>query len=329
MKTILIIGLMHGVGLAWAQSAGIKSFQFLNVPAHSRLSALGGVNVSLADYDVNFGFNNPALTSDTLAGFASAGYLFYLADIGQATFSYAHRFNKVGVVMLGVRHVNYGEVVGYDASGAETGTFKSGDTEIVVGKSHQVGVFRLGINVKGVFSNVAGFRGSALLADLGGVFVHPHKQMVAGLVIRNIGFMVNEYSETSNTELPVDVQIGSTYKPEHMPIRFSTTLNNLTNLSKAYRDQSLVTEVFNHLNIGAELLIHKHINLLVGYNGLRQQELKDLSGRGMYGFTAGFSINIKQVECVVSRASYSVGNAAYAFTLNVNTKSMLMKRKEL
>ncbi|MFN3839299.1 MAG: type IX secretion system protein PorQ [Cyclobacteriaceae bacterium] len=329
MKTYIVIALILVASFAWAQTGGNASFQFLEVPAHARLGALGGVNVSLADLDINFVFNNPALVGDTLAGQASAGYHFYLADIGQATFTYTHDFRKAGVLTFGVRHVNYGEVAGYDAAGMETGLFKSGETEILLGKSHQVGVFRLGVNLKGVFSNVAGFRGSALVADVGGLFVHPNQYLVAGLVIRNLGFVLHEFSETSNTILPFDVQLGTTFKPEHMPVRFSTTLFNLANLGKAYRDPSLVTEFFRHLNVGAELLIHKNVNLLIGYNGLRQQDLNDLNGSGMRGFTFGFSVRLKQVEFVANRASYRVGNAAYAFTLNVNTKAMLMKRKEV
>ena len=39
---------------AFAQLGGKKSFEFLNVPNNARLAALGGVNVSLADRDINF-----------------------------------------------------------------------------------------------------------------------------------------------------------------------------------------------------------------------------------------------------------------------------------
>jgi hypothetical protein len=326
---------VNWVGFAWAQSGNTQSFEFLNMPAHARLAALGGINVSWAGSDINFIFNNPALAADTLAGLASAGYLFYLADIGQATFSYAHGFDKVGTLTFGVRHVNYGELVGYDASGAETGVFTAGDTEVLLGKSHQVGAFRLGVNVKGVFSNIAGFRGSALLTDIGGVYIHPHKLVTAGLVIRNLGFMLKEYSETNTTPLPFDVQVGTTFKPEHMPVRFSLSAYNLARLGKTGNamagdaaDPSTLNKMFRHINVGMEVLIHKHVTALVGYNGQRQQELKDATGAGMRGITFGFSVRVNQVECVVSRASYSAGYAAYAFTLMVNTKTMLMKRNE-
>src|SRR6187402_496502 len=76
-----------------AQIGGQRSYEFLNVPANARLAALGGINTSLVDRDINFLFSNPALISDSLAGFASASYQFYVADIGQSGFAYAHDFN--------------------------------------------------------------------------------------------------------------------------------------------------------------------------------------------------------------------------------------------
>lgn len=322
-------------GLVFAQPAGSKSFSFLTIPAHARLAALGGVNVSLANRDVNFVFNNPSLLSDTLAGSAAAGYLFYLADVGQATFSYTHRFDKVGLLAFGIRHFNYGELTGYDASGTETGSFRAGETELLIGKSHQAGAFRFGVNLKGVFSNFAGFRGSALLADFGGTFVHPHQGLVVGLVFRNVGFILNEFSETSNSDLPFDVQLGTSFKPEHMPLRFSFTLYDLSALGKKYNHPlepdtaSPTNRIMRHLNLGVEILLHKNVNVLAGYNSLRQQQLKNEGGGGGSGFTVGFSAQVKNIELVISRASYSTGNAAYAFTIIANTKSGLMKRKEL
>ena len=40
--------------------AGSSVFHFLNLPASSRLNALGGETVSLADNDISMAFINPA-----------------------------------------------------------------------------------------------------------------------------------------------------------------------------------------------------------------------------------------------------------------------------
>src|SRR5688572_25853588 len=123
---------------SFAQLGGKKSFEFLNVPNNARLAALGGVNVSLADRDVNFVLSNPTLIDDTLAGFASVSYQFYVADVGQTTAVYAHQFRNIGTLAFGMQHLSYGEITGYDASGAEIGDYKSGETSLFVSKSHQI-----------------------------------------------------------------------------------------------------------------------------------------------------------------------------------------------
>src|SRR5688572_3918938 len=161
---------------AFAQLGGKKSFEFLNVPNNARLAALGGVNVSLSDRDVNFMFSNPTLTGDTLAGLASAGYQFYVADVGQTTAAYAHRFRKIGTLAFGVQHLNYGQITSYDGTGAEIGTYRSGESAVFVSKSHQISNFRFGATLKMAFSSIAGYRVNALMMDIGGLFVHPHQR---------------------------------------------------------------------------------------------------------------------------------------------------------
>ncbi len=177
-----------------AQFGGKRSYEFLNVPSSARMAGLGAVNVSLANRDVNFFFSNPALVTDSLAGVASAGYTFYVGDIGQSVFAYAHDFKNIGTISFGVQHVGYGEIQGYDATGQETGSFKSGETALVISKSHTVGVFTFGVNLKGVFSSIAGYRSSAMLVDMGGTFRHPKQDLTIGLVIKNVGFELTEYS---------------------------------------------------------------------------------------------------------------------------------------
>jgi hypothetical protein len=317
----------------WAQLGGQRSFEFLHVATSARLAAMGGVNISLSDRDVAFFLNNPALVSDSMAGYASAGYQFYVADIGQSVFAYAHNFNKIGTVSFGVQHIGYGEIQGYDASGLELGTFKSGETAIVISKSHQVSHFRMGINLKSVFSNIAGFRSSAVMLDLGGTFIHPSRDLTVGMVFKNIGFVFSEYSGTSDTRVPFDLQVGTTFKPEHMPIRFSLTVYNLASAGSAYDnpddeedDPGSLDKLLRHVTLGAEILIHRNVNILLGYNGLRQHELNTPESGGA-GFSVGTSVNIKSFDLSVSRTRYNVGNAAYAFTLSADIRSMFFRKR--
>lgn len=316
---------------AHAQIAGQKSFEFLNTPSHARLAALGGVNVSLADRDVNFVQSNPALVSDSLAGWGSASYQLYVADIGQSTFSYADTFNKLGLLALSVQHIGYGTIQGYDETGLETGEYKSGETALIISKSHGVNNFRLGISMKGIFSSIAGYRSSAVAVDIGGVFVHPEKDFTVGLAIKNAGFTISEYTETSSTQLPFDVQAGITLKPEHMPLRFSLTAYNLAKgksvYGKADDEPGTLNKLFRHINFGAEILVSRNVNVLLGYNYLIHQELKMENSGGGAGFSFGFSARVKSFEFVVARNSYITGVGGYTFTLASNVKQIITRKK--
>lgn len=333
VKRLLFIFLSLIVLESSGQIGGKRSFEFLNVPANARLAGLGGVNVSLADRDVNFFFSNPALISDSLKGAGSASYQFYVGDIGQATFAYAHDFRKVGTVLFGVQHLNLGTLTSYDAAGMELGEFKSGETALVIGKSHQVSAFRLGANLKAVFSNMAGYRGSALMLDIGGTFVHPKQNLTVGLAIKNLGFVLSEYSETSSTNLPFDVQLGATFKPEHMPIRFSLTAYNLFrsgipyyNAADGEEEPGAFNKILRRFNLGMEILLHRNVNALIAYNYNTHHELKLVNGGAGAGLCFGFSARIKAVEFVFSRGGYVAGQGGYTFTLSGNIDKMIRRR---
>jgi hypothetical protein len=313
-----------------AQTAGKQSFQFLNAASTARLSALGGVNVSLSDEDINFLFTNPALVGDTLNRWASASYQFYVADIGEATFAYGQKFKKIGMLSMGVQHFSYGDIKGYDASGAPTGDYKSGETALYVSKSHQINNFRLGVNLKGVFSNLAGYRANALMLDIGGTFIHPKKNFTVGMVMRNIGFVLSNYSSTSNAKVPFDLQVGSTFRPEHMPLRFSLTAYDLVSSKVTYTQSGeksgTFDKVLRRFNFGTEILFHKNAELMIGYNYRVHQELKLSSGGSGAGITFGIMAKIKSINFSFSRSGFVAGSAGYTFTLAANTQQFLTRR---
>lgn len=331
MKKTLILIFIFCSGAGLAQVGGRSSFSFLNAPPSARLSALGGVNVSLPNRDINLFVANPALISDSLARFASVNYQFMAGDVGHALFTYAHPFKKAGTISFAIQHLNYGDIQGYDASGLETAVFRSGETALIAGKAFRSNNFVFGMNVKGVFSSIAGLRSSALMVDLGGLFVHPEKPFTIGMAIRNAGVVLSRYNESSRNVTPLDIQLGTTFKPEHMPARFSFTAFNLNRPDATFDDPAdpgdnpnTFQNVISHLNIGAELLLHRNVNVLVGYNFLARQTLRLPNGGGPAGLALGFSARIKTVDFVFSRTAFVAGAASYSFTL---TSSVLKRYK--
>lgn len=327
-QAILIACFFFLTTCGWGQSA----YTFLEVPASSRLAALGGVNVSLADRDVNLFSANPSLAGDTLDGFVSANYQFYLATIGQASFAYQHKFRKTGSISFGVQHFSYGTIDSYDAAGLPIGTFNAGETAIMAGKHFSSGAFRFGANIKAIFSNLAGFRSNALAMDVGGLFVHPEQDLLIGLVIRNAGFSISDYTESSTSQLPFDVQLGTTFKPQHMPFRFSITAFDLTDYDDFEDPEDspgTLDKIVTHLNIATELLLSKNVNVLIAYNFQKRKELKIEEIGGGAGLSMGLSFQIKTVELVLSRVGYGPRQASYGFTLNSDLKKIIRKREKI
>jgi hypothetical protein len=332
---MLILVLIFSTGFyleSPGQIGGQRSFEFLEVPSSARLAGMGGINVSLADRDVNFLYANPALIGDTLSGVASASYQFYVGDIGHAALTYAGNFKKVGVITMGIQHMNYGSIKGYDPTGLSTGNFSASETSLVVGKTHQIGNYRIGANIKGIFSGLAGYRSTGLAMDIGGIFKHPKQQLTFGLVFRNLGFVIGDFTATAKSKLPFDTQLGTTFKPQHMPVRFSITVYNLTKTDAIYhyptpdnKEIPVLKRILTHANFATEVLLPKNVNILFGYNYLSHQTLKLDNGGSGAGLTVGFSATVKNYDFVFSRMAYVAGRAAYSFTLSGNINKLFKR----
>ena len=321
----------------FAQIGGNRSYEFLNIPYTARISGLGGVNVSQVDQDVNLFLSNPALIRDTLSGYASVNYLSYFADISLTSFTYARKVDKIGgMLSIGIQHIGLGNIDGFDPSGNATQPFSSGETAITLSHARKAGNFQMGINMKLIASNIASYKSNALLFDLGGVFIHPDKQLNIGMTIKNVGFILSDYTEESNSKSPLDVQIGATFKPEHMPLRFSITAYQFINGGEdiAYYEPS--SELQNdepgefdkfarHFIIGTELLLSKNVNIRLGYNHLVRKELSLESKSGGAGFSYGFMFRVKTIEFAYSRGGYHVSGGAHHFTMAFNTNSILRR----
>ena len=335
-----VVLLIASSSFLYGQVGGDRSYEFLNVPYTAKISQLGGVNVSLVDQDVNLFLSNPALIGDTLSGYASANYLLYFAGIGLATFAYARKVDQIGgMLSVGIQHIDLGSIDGYDASGNITQPLSSRETAITLSHARQSGNFRMGINMRWVHSNIANYGSDVLLFDFGGVFVSPDKQFNIGMVIKSIGFVLNDYTDESNSKLPIDIQIGTSIKPKHMPFRFSITAYQFVNGGRdvAYYEPSngLQTDapggfdkVMRHFVIGTELLLGKNVNIGLGYNHLVRKELSLESKSGGEGISYGLVLRVKAIEFAYSRGGYHAVGGTNHFTLTFNTNKILRRAKK-
>lgn len=323
--------------MAYAQMDGSGSFLFLDVPVSAMLTGLGGINVSRADADVNLLTSNPALVSGELDGYLSLNYVIYPGDIKLSNVSYSQFVSNTGSWSANLVYFDYGEINSFDDTGASLGTFNASEYAVTISKSHMEGNYRLAVNAKYAASTIAGYTASSILFDIGGVFIHPEKDFNAGLVIKNAGFVLKNFTETSNITLPFNVQMGMSFKPVHMPVRFSLSIYDITDWSKAneqaslvdYKHPTTIDRFFRHSIFGMEVLAGRHLRLLAGYDHKKRRELKLVNASDGTGFSYGLMISVKSFEFGFSRATYHVAGASNTFTLTSDLKSLIMKKRTI
>lgn len=345
MRNLKFIAFFSLLGIicndAFSQIGGKRAFEFLEVPNHARVAGLGTVNVSSKANDVNMLWQNPALLTKQMDGQVSFTFSPYLAGIYNSNLSYAKEFENAGIFGLGIFYANYGSFNGFDNTGAATEEFKANDFAVQLSHSRKQGIFQYGATIKFAGSQISGFNQSALLVDLGAAFLHPEKDLSVGLVIKNVGFYTNK-QEAEERNLPFDVQLGITYKPEFMPFRFSITANRLYQYDLSYYDFTQVDEdgnniftdvndeapgtfdkIFQHITIGTELILGRNINLRAGYNHLIRQSLKGEQTAGAGGFTFGLLFETKKINLAYANAIYQIGGTAHFITLGTNFNEIL------
>ena len=94
---------------AQIEGAGSSVFHFLNLPVSSRLNALGGENVSIADDDISMAFMNPALLTEHTDKVLQLNYAYYLAGtmFGSAMYGHNYEHNYFGAA---IHYLDYGRM---------------------------------------------------------------------------------------------------------------------------------------------------------------------------------------------------------------------------
>ncbi|OWP63396.1 hypothetical protein CDA63_09325 [Hymenobacter amundsenii] len=331
------------LGAAQAQIGGQRAFSFLNLPTSAKLAGLGGVNTSSRDADGTMLYANPALLNAEMDGRLALGFVDYLADIKQSTAVYVFNTAKAGRIGVGLTYLNYGDFEQYDPAGNSLGQFSVNEYALSLSDSYTSGVFTLGGTLKLAGSGIAGNHSYAALADVGGLFKHPTQDFTVGLVVRNAGVQIKPYDGAGREAMPLDVELGTSIKPEHLPFRFSLAAHHLQQLDIVYLDpnqrgqldengnettpeKKLGDKIARHFVVGGELLLSKNLNVRVGYNHLQRRELRLDNAAGGAGFSFGVMLRLSQFQLDYTHAGYHASGGANYFTVARNLDSLFKKQ---
>ncbi|MBC6606585.1 type IX secretion system protein PorQ [Hymenobacter sp. BT188] len=338
----LVLGAVLNSQPAAAQIGGQQAFTFLNLPPSAKLAGLGGVNVSSRDADATMIYGNPALLNADMDGQLALGYVDYLSDIKQSTAAYVFNTKSLGRLGVGLTYLNYGRFEQFDAAGTSLGEFSVNEYALGVSDAYTSGNFTLAGTLKLAVSGIAGNHSLAGLVDVGGIFQHPTQDFTVGLTVRNVGYQLQPYAGAAREPMPLDVQLGASFKPEYMPLRLSITAHHLQQLDIVYLDpnqrgqldengveikpkKSLGDKIARHFVVGGELLFSKNFHLRAGYNHLQRRELRLENTSAGAGLSFGAMLRISEFQLDYTRAYYHASGAANYFTVARNLSSIFNK----
>ncbi|MBQ6723944.1 MAG: type IX secretion system protein PorQ [Paludibacteraceae bacterium] len=345
--------------LAQVSSAGRSVFSFMSLPASSRINALGGSNVSLSDGDISMGLCNPALLHENSHMNLQFNYSYYLPGTMFGSVLYGHNFGRSSIekpiegepdkpnyFAVGMHYLDYGRMEYADMNGNLTGgSFGARDVLIDVMYARQLSpLFKVGVSLKPVFSIYESYSSFAIGADVGGHFQTPDSTFQMGIVLANIGWQLKgfySHEGGSNHEmLPLNLQLGLTYRVKHAPLRFHLQIHNMqtwylnyewTSLDKSPTTGDILSHdikwydmLFRHTIWSFEIVPKSEaFYIAISYNHRRRAELQLSDQRSLAGFAIGAGVKIKQARIGFAMSQLTKSNFSYQLGLTLDINSLM------
>jgi hypothetical protein len=326
--------------LAFSQ-AGTGVYQFLDLPVSSRLAALGSINVSLHDNDINLAFQNPALLTSETNDVIGLNMSNYLADIKFGTAVYGKNFGNKNYFAIGMQYIDYGVFQETTDLNQIIGQFTAEDMALYLMYARPIThSITVGATLKPVYSAYETYSSFGVAMDAGVSYNDSIDFFSAGLVLKNMGTQFKGYYSVDGVQhyepLPFDVQLGISKKFEHAPLRFSVTLDNLQHWDLSYESTNqpvdnttglattnkigFVDMAFRHTVFAVEFVPSKNFYLTVAYNDRRQQEMTMSGFKSGAGFSYGGGIKLYKFHVGFGMTQFQVGNYAYEFSISTALK---------
>ncbi|MGB1093806.1 MAG: type IX secretion system protein PorQ [Bacteroidia bacterium] len=331
--TPFICALVCWVSNATAQSGGTGVMSVFDLPLHARSMAWGGYLLASPLSDVQFAINNPGLLNKELSGQYGATFGSIAPGVRQGGAAYAHTIGNHNL-SLHAQYLDYGTMEGYDAGGNFQGDIMANEMKFTLGYAREV-IPRLDVGSQlGFGYSVLGpYVSTAAFVNLGAHYSRSDTGIYWGLVVKNLGMQLISYRGADREPLPFNIQLGATYKPLHMPFRFHATLHTLQKWDITYNQYlgtgqldlngnpiqnevaSFGEKAMRHLSLGGELVLGKHLGVLIGYNHQRRMEMSPSIRGGLAGFGWGIRIKVWKYHLTYASASLFPGQ-------NTNTLSL-------
>lgn len=326
-----------------AQTGGLTSFNFLNIPGSARVAAMGGSYFAIKDGDVHLAQFNPSLLDSNMNNKLGLSYVDYFAGINMGSAAYARTIRPKLTVGATMQYSNYGKQTELDALGEELGSFTAADYNLILGAGYQYdSLWSLGLSMKNIYSALANYSAYAVAFDGAVTYSKPSREFTASMIISNVGYQLKTYTDGNREKLPFEMMIGLTKRPAHAPFRFSLVYSNMQhwNLSYSNPNDPVVTDpvtgevievkkwefgdqLMRHMTIGSEFILSPNAHIRLAYNYRRRQELKVSEKPGMAGFSFGFGFRVSKFHLSYGRSIYHLAGPSNHFSVTTSLQQWM------
>lgn len=315
-------------------------YEFAAIPASARVGALGGSPLAIAEFDLGVAATNPSFLPYIEDQRAAVDYVNYIADISIGHASYCFQDSRVpGTMAVGIQYMNGGKNTRYDIFGNEAGSFSANEYAFHLSYGRRFdSCLSIGATFKPVLSFVGGYSSIGLMADISASYTFNDGRTAASAMLRNAGSQLTAYDEHYG-RVPFEALVAISHQLEHAPFRFSLVLqklqkprlnadskNSVEPGSEVERDDvtlpSFADNMLRHCIFGIEAFPGKQVNLRVGFNYQRRQELKLKDAPGMAGMSLGFGLRLKRFNVEYAHARYTLAGSSNHFSVVVNIANL-------
>ncbi len=328
--------------LLHAQTGGDNTYEFVNLPVSARLTALGGMLISVSDDDVSLAAANPAALHPTVDHQLSFNHRFFPSGIQSGYFGYGHYLPRWQTTLHGgIQYMNYGDFSLADEYGNVTGVFQAKELAFNLGGSRQLSEhYHLGANIRYISSRLESYRSAGLAADLAAMYRDTARRLGIALVFSNAGGQLTPYIPGQQEPLPFEIRMGISHRLKYLPLRLSATAHHLERWNIRYDDPDLATpgflsdeevqgpsafavgvdNFFRHMVFSGEILIGKRENLRIrfAYNHFRKKEMSINNLRSLAGFSGGFGLRISRFRLDYGYAAYHIAGGAHHLSISTD-----------
>jgi hypothetical protein len=337
---------------AFSQAQSGRVFEFLNLPATARITALGGYGFPDLDNDLGMALMYPSLLQPEFSNHLSLNVVDYFDDISYGTVAFSRSFERLGSFSGSVKYINYGQFIEADEVGETHGTFSAGEYAFMIGWGRRIGErLYIGSNLKSIHSFYYDTSAWGVGIDVSFTYLDPDKGLAAGALARNIGYQVIPFRKGNQEPMPFDLVLGGSLKLANAPFRFSLVAHNLHRFDLTYVSPSslpasrfspgpstesfgdklseLADKAMRHVVVGLEFLPSQNFGFRVGYNYRRRQEMKVDTRLSTVGLSWGFGFRVSRFQLNYGRSNYHLAGAPNHISVSTSISDLFHRPEQI